>query len=117
MRRMDHHRYVELLHQLPERARLVVVGIMALVTGMNENPLEPELADRTLGLLDEGWPAAGQNRGECVERAFMLVLNLGGIVAPLLHRGELLMRGFAAHVMRRIRDHADVDAVFVVGVE
>src|SRR5262249_59078430 len=53
MRRMDHHRHVELLHQFPKRARLVVVRIVALVAGMNENALETELSDSTLGFLDE----------------------------------------------------------------
>ena len=47
-----------------DRARLVVVRIVALVAGMNENALEAELADRALGLLDEGRPAAGQDGRE-----------------------------------------------------
>src|SRR5215510_2067776 len=64
VRRMDHHRHVEFLHQLPKRARLVVVRIVALVAGMNENALEAELTDRALGLLDEGRPAAGQDGRE-----------------------------------------------------
>ncbi len=47
----------------------------------------------------------------------MLVLNLGGIVAPLLDGGEFLVSRFAAQIVRGIRDHADVDAILVVSVE
>jgi hypothetical protein len=35
---MDHHGDVEVLHQLPEAARLVVVGIMALVARAINSP-------------------------------------------------------------------------------
>src|SRR5262252_7592593 len=78
MRRMDHHRHVEVLHQFPKWARLVVVRIVALVAGMNENTLEAELADSTLGFLDEGRAAAGQDRRERIERAVIFLLHLGG---------------------------------------
>src|SRR5262245_3308045 len=102
MRRMDHHRHVEVLHQLPERARLVVVGIMTLVAGMDEDALEAELARRPLGLLDEGRSAAGQDSRERIEHALVLLLNFGGVVGPLLHRAKLFMAGLAAPLMPRL---------------
>ena len=83
---MDHHGHVEVLHQLPKWARFVVVGIMALVAGMNEDALEPEIANRALRLFDEGRASTGQNGSERVERAFVCLLEIGGIIAPLLHR-------------------------------
>src|SRR4030095_12193502 len=48
MRRMDHDRHVEILHQFPERPRLVVVGIVTLVAGVDEDALQAEFADRPL---------------------------------------------------------------------
>src|SRR4029077_8627140 len=36
MRRMDHHRNVEVFNELPKRPRFVVVGIMTFVAGMDE---------------------------------------------------------------------------------
>ena len=57
MRRMDHHRHVEVLHQLPERPRLVVVGIVPLVAGVDEDALEPELLmARSVSLMKAGPP-------------------------------------------------------------
>ncbi len=114
---MDHHRHVELLHQFPKRARVVVVRIVALVAGMNENALEAELADRALGLFDEGRAAARQDGRKRIERAFVCLLNLGGVVAPFLDRQQFFVVGLAAQIMRGIRYHADVDAVLVVGLE
>src|SRR5262249_41995679 len=99
------------------RPRLVVVGIVSLVAGMNENALQAQLADRALGLLDEGGSAARQNCREAVKHALVFLLNLGGIVRPLLHRRQLFMRGLAAQIVRRVGDHADIDAVLVVRVE
>jgi hypothetical protein len=117
MRRMDHHRHIKVLDELPERARLVVVGIMTLVAGMDEDALEAELTDRPLRLLDEGRPAAGQDGRERVERALVLVLNFGGVIGPPLHRPKLFMVGLAAQIMRGIGHDADVDAVLVMRVE
>src|SRR5947209_15431752 len=45
------------------------------------------------------------------------LLNVGGIVAPLLDRRQLFMVGLAAQIMRGIGHHADVDAVLIVGLE
>jgi hypothetical protein len=117
MRRMDHHRHVELLHQLPKRARLVVVRIVALVAGMNENALEAELSDSALGFLDEGRAAAGQDRRKRIERAQVFLLKLGRVVGPFLDRRQFFVIGFATQIVRGIRHHADVDAVLVVGLE
>src|SRR5262249_6731786 len=117
MRRMNHHRHVEVLHQFPKRACFVVVWIMALVAGMNEDALESKLADRAFGLLDEGRAPAGQDGGEGVERALVFLLNLGGIIAPLLHRRQFFMCGLAAQIMRGVGHHADIDAVLVMSIE
>ena len=114
MRRMDHHRHVEVLNQLPERPRLVVVGIMPLVAGMDEDALQPELLDGALGLLDEGRPAARQDGGEAVEHALVVLLHLGGVVGPRLHRRQFLVGALALEVMRGVGDDADVDVVLLV---
>ena len=117
MRRMDHHRHVEVLHQLPERPRLVVVGIMALVAGMDEDALEAELLDRALGLLDEGRPAARQDGGEGVEHALVVLpapwRRSRSTPAPT----AVPRRRACPEIMRGVGDHADVDVVLVVGVE
>jgi hypothetical protein len=113
---MDYHRHVEVLHQFPKRARFVVVGIMALVAGMNEDALEPEIANRALGLLDKGRAAAGQDGCEGVESALVFLLKVGGIITPLLHRRQFFMLGLAAQIMRGVGHHADVDAVLVMSV-
>src|SRR5262249_29706690 len=81
MRRMDHHRNIEILNQLPEWPRFVVVRIMALVTGMNEYALEAELPHRPLGLLEKGRSAARQDGGKAVERSLVFLLHFGGVVA------------------------------------
>src|SRR4029078_9700822 len=73
--RRDHHGDIELLHQLPERARLVVVGIVTLVAGMNEDAPETELARRPLGLLDESRAAARQDCCERIERSLCFSLT------------------------------------------
>jgi hypothetical protein len=114
MRRMDHHRHVEVLNQLPERPRLVVVGIVPLVAGVDEDAFEPELLDRALGLLDEGRPAARQDGGEAVEHALVVLLHLRGVVGPGLHRSKLLVVALALEIVRGVGDHADVDIVLFV---
>src|SRR6202030_786175 len=97
--------------------RLVVVRIVALVAGMNENALEAELADSALGFLDEVRAAAGQDRRKRIERALVFLLKLGRIVGPFLDRRQFFVIGFAAQIVRGIRHYADVDAVLVVGLE
>ena len=117
MRRMNHDRYVEFLDQLPERTRFVVVRVMSLVTGVNENALETEFTNGALGLLDEGWPAARQDGGEAIKRTFVGVLNLRGIIAPPLYGGKLVLLALAAQIMSGVGHHADVNARLVMRVE
>jgi hypothetical protein len=76
-----------------------------------------ELADGALGLLDEGRASARQDRGEAIERANVFLLNLGGVIAPPLHRRQFFVFGFPAQVMRGVGYDADIDAVLVMGVE
>jgi hypothetical protein len=91
MRRMDHHRHVEVLHQLPERPRLVVVRVMALVARMDEDALQAKLPDAPLGSLMNAGPAARQDGGEAVEHALVICCTFGGVVGPRLHRRQLLL--------------------------
>src|SRR5207247_8280135 len=60
---------------------------------------------------------AGQNGGERVERAFVCLLEIGGIIAPLLYRRQFFMLGLAAQIMRGVGHHADVNAVLVMSIE
>src|SRR5262249_10002879 len=67
--------------------------------------------------VQEGGTGGRENCGEGVERALVLVLDLGGVVGPLLHRRQLLALGLAAQIVRRVGHDADIDAVLVMGVE
>src|SRR5262249_14577298 len=90
---------------------------MPLVAGVNEDALEAELANGALGLLDEARPCARQHGGEAIERALVLLLNLGGVIAPALHGRQLLVGTLAPQVMGGVAHHADVDARLVVRIE
>jgi hypothetical protein len=87
------------------------------VARIDEDAFETELTDCALGFLDEGGTAARENGGEGIEHALVLLLHLGGVVGPLLHRRQLLARRLAAQIVRGIGDDADVDAVLVVRLE
>src|SRR5262249_12334544 len=89
----------------------------ALGGGVNENALEAELANGALGLLDEARPPARQHGREAIERALVLLLNLGGVVAPALHGRQLLIRTLAPQIVGGVAHHADVDARLVMRIE
>ena len=114
---MDEDRHVEVLDQLPERPRLVVVRIMSFVIGLNQDALEAQLSDRALGFLDLGRAAARQDGREAVQRAFVLLLDFGGIVRPALDGFEFVLLGFAAHVVRGVADDTDRDAGPMMGIK
>jgi hypothetical protein len=114
---MYHHRNVEFLDELPERTRFIVIRIMSLVAGMDENAFETEFANGPLGLLDEGRSSARQDCRETVKHTLVLVLHFGRAVGPALDGGKLLAIAFAAQIMSGIGHHTDVDACLVMSVQ
>jgi len=74
-------------------------------------PLRPSSRIARSASLMKAGPPQGRIGGEGIEHALVLLLDLGGIVRPFLHRGELLVRGLAAQIVRRVGHDADVDAV------
>ena len=91
-RRMDDHRHVELLRQLKERHRLVVVGIFALQARGDPGALQPVLLDGALELAQEFVAAIGHGRSHADDLPVILVLALGVEAVLALAALELLLR-------------------------
>ena len=99
---MDDHRHVELLRQLEERHRLVVVRIVALQARRDPGALEAVLLDGALELAQELVAAIGHGRGHADDLAVIFVLALGVEAVLALAALELLLRVHVAQIVDRI---------------
>ena len=80
-------------------------------------PFRPSCRIARSASLTKAGPPHGRMVAKRIEHALVLLLHLGGVVAPGLHRGQLLVRALAAQVVRRVGDDADVDVVLLVRAE
>jgi hypothetical protein len=91
---VHHHRDAKARDQFKKTGGLVVIGVSALMAGVDQDAVEAVFANAALQFLQERAPAAGQRAGEDDNAIFVTLLNLGAVLIPTAEKTPATLRRF-----------------------
>ena len=115
---MNKDRDIELAREPPKGPRRILVGITAVMAGVDDDGSSIVLPNRALELLERFIAAARYAGGHCDELVRMVVTAFGEVAVRALDCGQRLLRRLAkADVMDRVADDGPIETNQVVRVQ